>query len=113
MKKIIALTLAIAAAATPMVANAQRTVTSAEKQRLIAEAKQHNQDLAERDRAIYASEDRLQAQLKDARAKNDAPRLAQLQEQLKAHGDQRERQKARNAAYQQHIQELYALKTKD
>jgi len=113
MKHVIALTLALAAVATPMMASAQRTVTSAEKQRLIAEAKEHNRDQAERDRQFYASQDRLTAQLKDARAKNDTARLAQLQQQLKENGDQRDRQKVRNADYQKHIEALYALKTKD
>ncbi len=119
MKRIIALSLAAASIAAPLAtavpASAQepRTVTKAEKQRLIAEAQAENQRLAEREREYYASEKRLQEQLAEARATNNTERYNQLQT-LKARNEaQRERQRAANADRQRRIQAIFALRTSD
>ncbi|TVV76246.1 hypothetical protein [Sphingomonas solaris] len=115
MKTYLTAAMALAVLVTPTLASAQepRTVTSAEKQRLIAEAQEHNRALAEREKTFYASQQRLQQQLKEARASGDNTRYAELQKQAQENDQQRERQRAANAEYQQHIKNVYALKTKD
>lgn len=118
MKRFLTLSVAIAAVATPIVAptaaGAQtRTVTTAEKQRLIEEAKQHNIALAQREKDFYASQERLNAQLRQARDAKDYARVTELQKQVAANAAQRERQRQRNADYQQHIKNVYALQTSD
>ena len=119
MKRILALSLAAAgivaplAAATPASAQEPRTVTKAEKQRLIAEAQAENQRLAEREKEFYASQERLQAQMADARAKNDSARYNQLLTLKERNEAQRERQRAANADRQRRIQAIYALRTSD
>lgn len=114
MKRFLALSVAIAAVATPIVATAQaRTVTTAEKQRLIEEAKQRNIALAQREKDFYASQERLNAQLRAARAANDYGRITELQKQVAINAEQRERQRVRNAEYQQNIKNIYALQTSD
>lgn len=114
MKRIIALSLATAVAVTPVIASAQaRTVTAAEKQRLIGEAQAENQRLAEREKEFYASEARLREQLADARAKGDNARYSQLQTLVERNAAQRERQRAANAERQRRIQAIYALQVRN
>lgn len=114
MKRILALSLAAAAITAPMVATAQaRTVTAAEKQRLIDEAKAENQRLAEREREFYASQERLNAQLREARATNNTARYNELQTLVARNQAQRERQRAANVERQRRIQAIYALQVRD
>lgn len=114
MKRIIALSLAAAVAATPLVAAAQtRTVTAAEKQRLIDEAKAENQRLAEREKEFYASQQRLEERLREARAQGDMARVKELQTLVQRNTEQRERQRIANADRQRRIQAIYALQVRD
>ncbi|MEH3046446.1 hypothetical protein [Sphingomonas adhaesiva] len=114
MKRIIALSLAATVMAAPLAAAAQtRTVTAAEKQRLIDEAKAENQRLAEREKEFYASQERLQAQLKEARASGNTARVTELQTLVARNEAQRERQRAANADRQRRIQAIYALQVRD
>lgn len=114
MKRILILSLAAASVLSPIASSAQtRTVTAAEKQRLIDEARAENQRLAEREREFYASQERLQAQLAEARASGNTARYQQLQTLVARNEAQRERQRAANIERQKRIEAIYALQVRN
>jgi hypothetical protein len=101
-----------AALVLPVAAQAQQTVTPAQKQAYIDAAHAHNQREVAEDAAFNAHRRRLAADISAARRSGDQDRLRKLEAMQNADEQHLVRDRAQDADEQAHIKRVYGLKTR-